>query len=651
MRKARIKKLTLENWRAQNRIIDFTDKTIIRGANGAGKSTITDAFFWLLTGFDAQNRSNYDLYNNTLDFSPENAIPAVVEGIFEIDGLEYKFRREAKQKWTRPRGQEDYVKAKSDDYTYYIDGLAVNAKMYNQRVVAVFADIDKLKLMLNVRYYQLLDWKELRKQFADMAGNVSAEELKGDYSKINPLIERYENDPMYKDHAAEAVKEMLRQQLLPLQKKLKSIESEIDGMKELMPDLGDIDEAKTEIAEKQARIEAIDKEIVGMGDANKPYIEKRNAELMAIAEKKREMEIARQEWDAKQNEPINELRKQLLDIQSENHKIGNANNSAKQRKASIERQIEAAKQQFEYFDKERDRLKAEKEEAQGRIFDENQACPTCGQSYPYEKIAMLKAEFYDKRDKDVAAIIERGKKVRAMRDEQTEIISKLEKELSGIEFKPLLDATSIEVEIEEARAMARHFDDTAFKTDIKSMEDNLTVVPDVNSTPLLDEKRRLNNEIRELQKIAAKEVVYESNKDKIAIKECDKHDMGVEVARLEGLIAKCVEREREWASIVRDRANKYLKYCKVEMTEISKSGELSDICTITIDGVDASVANTARQIIAGVDIANAFQQYAGIEIPLFIDNAEQICDCNLPTVENQLVLTYVDENYPKLMIL
>ena len=651
MKKVSIKRLTLENWRAQNRTIDFTDKTIIRGANGAGKSTITDAFFWLLTGFDAQNRSNYDLYNNTLDFSPENAIPAVVEGIFEIDGLEYKFRREAKQKWTRPRGQEDYVKAKSDDYTYYIDGLAVNAKMYNQRVVAVFADIDKLKLMLNVRYYQLLDWKELRKQFADMAGNVSAEELKGDYSKINPLIERYENDPMYKDHAVEAVKEMLRQQLLPLQKKLKSIESEIDGMKELMPDLGDIDEAKTEIAEKQARIEAIDKEIVGMGDANKPYIEKRNAELMAIAEKKREMEIARQEWDAKQNEPINELRKQLLDIQSENYKIGNANNSAKQRKASIERQIEAAKQQFEYFDKERDRLKAEKEEAQGRIFDENQACPTCGQSYPYEKIAMLKAEFYDKRDKDVAAIIERGKKVRAMRDEQTEIISKLEKELSGIEFKPLLDATSIEVEIEEARAMARHFDDTAFKTDIKSMEDNLTVVPDVNSTPLLDEKRRLNNEIRELQKIAAKEVVYESNKDKIAIKECDKHDMGVEVARLEGLIAKCVEREREWASIVRDRANRYLHHCKVEMTEINKSGEINDICTITIDGVDVGVANTARQIIAGIDIANAFQRYAGVEMPLFIDNAEQICDNNIPTLRNQLVMTYVDENYPQLTVL
>ena len=87
------------------------------------------------------------------------------------------------------------------------------------------------------------------------------------------------------------------------------------------------------------------------------------------------------------------------------------------------------------------------------------------------------------------------------------------------------------------------------------------------------------------------------------------------------------------------------------MTEINKSGEINDICTITIDGVDVGVANTARQIIAGIDIANAFQKYAGVEMPLFIDNAEQICDNNIPTLRNQLVMTYVDENYPQLTVL
>lgn len=649
MKRVTLKKLTLENWRAQNRDIDFSCKTIVRGANGAGKSTVTDAFFWLLTGVDAQNRTNYDLYDNTKEFTPENAEPAVVEGVFDIDGVEYTFKREAKQKWTRKRGTNVYEKAKSDDYTYYIDGLAVSAKSYNERIEALFADIDKLKLMLNVRHYQILDWKVLRKHFADMVGVVSKDELKGDYSAIAPLLAKYENDPTFKGDALATVKEKLRQQINPLKDSMERFDSEIKGMKAMLPDLDGVEEAKVAIEEKRTRIEEIDREIVGMGDANKPFIEKRNAELAAIAEKKRLIELARQEWDARQNEPIAELRKKLFDLQSENCRIGNANNVAKQRKAAIERQIEAAKQQYEYFDKERDRLKAEKEKAVAAVFDDNRTCPTCGQPLPDDMVAQMKKDFYETRDETVAAIIERGKKVRAMRDEQSTLIAELEAQLNSIEIKPLLDAAAIEADIESVNVQP--YDDSALMIELKEMEDSLTVVPVLNTEALLTEKATLDREIQELQKIVAKESRLAEDNAKITAKESEASATGVELAKLEGLFNKCVEREREWASIVRDRANKYLHYCKVEMTELNKSGDLVDVCTITIDGVDVGVANTARQIIAGIDIAEAFQQNAGLNLPLFIDNAEQICDCNIPAVDNQVVLTYVDDKYPELTII
>lgn len=650
MKKVTLKRLTLENWRAQNRTVDFAERTVVRGANGAGKSTVFDAFLWLLTGVDAQNRTNYDLYDNTKEFTPENAVPAVTEGVFDVDGTEYVFKRSAMQKWTRKRGTNVYEKAKSDEYTYYIDGLAVSAKIYNERIAAIFADIEKLKLMLNVRHYQMLDWKMLRKHFADMVGIITKDELRGDYSAIEPLLAKYENDPTFSGDALSAVKEKLRQQINPLEKRMEEFDSEIKGMKEMMPNLDGVAEAKFAIEEKRKRIEYIDREIVGMGDANKPYIEKRNAELAAIAEKKRAIETAREEWDAKQNEPVAALRKRLIELQSENYKIGNANNAAKQRKASIERQIESAKQQYEYFDKERDRLKNEKEQAQGRVFDENQVCPTCGQSLPYERIAELKKQFYERRDKDVADIIERGKKVRAMRDEQTEIIANLEKELSGIKFESLLDETSILADIESAKAMIQPFDDTALMTELKDMEDNLTEVPVLDTDALLQEKSTLNREIQELQAVVAKESRLESDNAKIAAKEAERTATGVELAKYGGLFNKCVEHEREWASIVRDRANRYLHHCKVEMTEINKSGEINDICTVTIDGVDVGVANTARQIMAGIDIAKAFQTNAELDLPMFVDNAEQITDNNIPVISNQMILTYVDADYPELSI-
>lgn len=650
MKNIKLKRLTLEDWRAQNRIVDFTNKTIVRGANGAGKSTMMDAFLWLLTGTDSENRTNYDLYDNNKDFTPENAIPAVVEGIFDIDGVEHTFKRTAVQKWTRKRGTTVYEKAKSDDYGYYIDGLSVSAKNYNERIEALFADIDQLKLMLNIGLYRLLDWKALRKHFADMAGIVSKDELQGDYSAIEPLIAKYEDDPTFKGNAVETVKESFRQKINPLKHSVDKMDSEINGMKEMLPDLDGVDEAKAAIASKRSRIEEIDREIIGMGDANRPFIEKRSAELSAIAEKKHTIELARQKWDAKQNEPVASLRKKLFELQAANYKIGNANNAAKQRKASIERQIESAKQQYEYFDKERDRLKSEKDKAVTSVFDDNRICPTCGQPLPIEMVAQMKKDFYENRDEQVAAIIKRGKKMRAMRDEQAEIIANLEKELSEIKFEPLLDATSINADIESVAAMIHPFDDSALVAELKEMEDNLTVVPELNTDALLQEKSILNREILEMQTVVAKESRLEFDREKIAAKESERQKSGAELARLEGLFDKCVEREREWASIVRVRANRYLHLCKVEMTEINKSGDISDICTVTIDGVDVGVANTARQIVAGIDIARAFQQKAGICLPLFVDNAERICECNIPDVDNQLILSFVDASYPVLSI-
>lgn len=649
MKNVTLKRLTLENWRTQNRTIDFSvDKTTVRGANGAGKSTIFDAFLWLLTGADAQNRTNYDLYDNKKEFTVDNAIPAVVEGLFVVDGTEYVFKREAKQKWTRKRGSNVYEKAKSDDYTYYIDGLAVSTKVYNERIEALFADIDKLKLMLNVRHYQMLDWRTLRKHFSDMVGIIGKNELKGDYSAIEPMISKYENDSTFTGNAVEAVKAKLKQQINPLHEAMNDFDAEIKGMQSLLPSEDGIEEAKAAIADRRKRIEEIDREIVGMGDANKPYIEKRNAEIAAIADKKRSIELARQEWDARQNAPIAALRKKLNDLQSENCRIGNKNNAANQRKASIERQIDAAKQQYEYFDKERDRLKSEKEKTVATVFDDNRSCPTCGQTLPVEMVTQIKKDFYETRDENVAAIIERGKRVRAMRDEQTEIIAALKRELEGIVFHPLLDSTSIEADIESAKAMIQPFDDSVLLAELKEMEINLTVVPKLDTESLIDEKKKLNDEIQELQSVVAKEKTRQDCLAKIVNKEAEAAQTGAELGRLEGLYDKCVEREREWASIVRDRANKHLHYCKVEMLEFNKSGELNDICSVTIDGVDVGVANTARQIAAGIDIAEAFQQNAELNMPLFIDNAEQICDCNIPSVENQTILTYVDEAYPSL---
>ena len=644
MKKVTLKRLVLENWRAQNRVVDFSDKTIVRGFNGTGKSSLTNAFFWLLTGVDSLNRSNYDLYDNTKPFTYDNAIPAVVEGVFDIDGKECTLKRSAKQKWYRPRGNSEYVKNDSDEYTYYVDGLSVSAKAYKETVESLFADTEKLKLMLNVRFYQMLDWKVLRKHFADMVGVITDNELKGDYSSIAFLLEKF--------GTTDKAKEKLRQDINPLKASVEKMESEIKGMREMLPSLDGVTEAEIRIENAKNRIVEIDAEITGIGEANNPYKEKRKAELAAIEQKESEIHKALIEWERTQNAPILEIKMRLEHLDKENAAIARQNNEQKNQCTSLQHQIDAAKQQYEYFSNERNRLHAEKEEVKNSIFDENQSCPNCGQPLPFDKVAELRTKFYEERDKKVASIIERGKKVVEMRDNQKALYESLKNQLAEIpnEEKPLLNRAMLIQELSDAESARLPFDDSRMRSELEEMRRNLTVVPDIDVTELVAEKKRLNDEILELQKVVAKKALRESDILKIEAKENEQSKIAVELAKLEGLFDKCVEREREWASIVRDRANKYLKYCQVEMTEFNKAGKLEDVCTVTIDGVDVGVTNTAKKIVAGIDIAEAFQQNAGLNMPIFIDDAVEICTTNIPDVDNQLILAYVDENCPELKI-
>lgn len=655
MKKIILKKLTLENWRAQNRTIDFSDKTIIRGANGAGKSTITDAFFWLLTGVDALDRTNYDLYDNTKEFTHENAIPAVVEGVFDVDGTEYTFKRSAKQKWIRKRGKAEYEKDKSDEYTYYIDGLAVNAKSYKERIEGLLADTDMLKMMLNVRYYQSLDWKVLRKYFSALVGVIDKSELTGDYSQIEPLIKKYEEDPSFKGNPVDAVKELYRQKMKPLKDANDSLESEIKGMKSMLPDLDGVEESARLIDEKRQRIADIDKEIMGLGEANKPYVEKRDKELAAIRQKKQDIADAEKEWNAEQNVKIAEIESQIAHIDEINSKIRAEVAKIESQRNSIERQIEMAQQQAQFQSEELERLRKENADIKARTFDENQVCQTCGQPLPYDKISELKEAFYSKREADHKACVEKGLRVKENLAKQNELIDSLKKSIEDLpDAEPIMSKEALLDDLDFAKSDVIPFENSdiyeILTKQLSMMELQLTVVPEVNADELVAEKKRLNDEISELTSVANKKNERERGEKQIAIKEAEQAKNGVELARIEGLFNKCVEREREWAAIVRDRANKYLHHCKVEMTELSKAGELTDICSVTIDGVDVGVANTARQIVAGIDIAEAFQMNADLNLPLFIDNAEQICDCNIPPVSNQVVLTYVDEKYPQLTI-
>lgn len=646
--RAKLLKLTLENFKGRTMSLDFSDHTVIRGTNEAGKSTLTNAFLWLLQNSDAQDRTNYELYDARKELTYENAIPAVVEGVFDIDGREMKFRRSAKQKWVRKRGRNVYEKDTSDEYLFYIDDLAVPAKQYWTEITGMFAPLEKLKLMLNIRYYLTLDWKILRSHFSDLVGDVREDDLEGDYSLIEPYLAKF-------DRNLAKAKEYLKQQKFPVDADLKRLDSEIEGAEAVLPSLDGVDEAESRLQEIRARKDEIDNEILATGDAVRPYAEKREKELSAISNIQRELNLAESRWKVAQSEPARKIRQEIDNVEVLNRQIDADNADRQRRLTSLKKQLEAARHNHEIFSEQRDVLFSDKEAIKARTFNENCVCHTCGQPLPPDKVEELRKAFFDQRNADLKAVVEKGVKARDARDAQAALVEELNKEINEFPApKSPYSLESLQLKLKSAQDAVIPFTQSQEYAELlQSIADakaNLTEVPEADVSALKEEKKKLDEEADFCQTVIAKRQLREDGLKKIEDKKKRLSDSQDEAARLERLIDVCTKREREWADIVRSRANKYLSYSQVEMTEVSKAGETVDVCRLTARNVGASTQNTATQVLIGIDVARAFQQKYGLILPLFIDNAEQIVESNLPQVENQTVALYVDEKYKTLTV-
>lgn len=107
-----MKRITLLSMDIQNfkgcagRTIDFADKTKICGANATGKTTLFDAFTWLLFGNDSLGSADFDIRPLDADGKMIDNIEISVKARISVDGEEYELKKTQKQKWVKRRGTD-----------------------------------------------------------------------------------------------------------------------------------------------------------------------------------------------------------------------------------------------------------------------------------------------------------------------------------------------------------------------------------------------------------------------------------------------------------------------------------------------------------------------------------------------------------------
>lgn len=633
MKELTLKKLTIENWRAQSKVIEFGNITEITGRNKEGKSTVMNAFLWLMTGYDEYDRSNYQLFDNTVEQTYENAVPASVEAVLEIDGYEYTFKKTAKQGWSRPRGKSEYERKGTDDYSFFTDGIEVSATQYKSQIESLLAPIDKLKIMLNLRYFLMLDWKDMRKQLEAMVGEIESSDFKGDYSIILQDLIKYTPDEM---------KSKYKQQIAEIKKNTDGLPKAIETLQTNLPDLKEVEDARNAIDEAKNQIADIDEKIVGAGDFAKPYIEKRNAELAEISKLQEEYNKAQSVYLSNFNEEVEKIKKDIRDVDSYNADVEKANKKAESDKENAKKELKNMTDLLSGLQKRHEELTEQNKECKDRVFT-GEKCSYCGQELPEDKLEEARKRFNEQKDKDHVYIVSQGKSNKEYLERTLKCIASLKTEIeTPVELREKKDKSKLEAELADLRASFIQYDKTtegsAKLSVIEEKRANLTVVPQQENEALFNMKRGLLEEIEINSKKLGLKDEYDKQVTKIKEMQEQLRENSIEKAKLEGKLAKVKEYEEEKAKIISERVNGKFEYVQIEMSETNKSGDIVPACVVKDNkGVNALVTNNASRVLCGIDIAMAFQNFYGLSLPVFIDNYELFSEDNQPDINRQVI--------------
>lgn len=607
------------NFRGQRRTLTFSSPVVwICGRTGSGKTTVESAMGWVLDGYDANGKLNYNLFDNLAPADPEDPKRCEVTAVFNIDGKPLKLAKKAAQVWRRESGREEYKRAQ-DSYKFFVDDLQVNATEYARVVENNFGKGDILRLMYNTNYWQMLDPKELRKHFLSIVGEIKPEDFKTDYSEVLEAI---------KSLGADEARRTFNTRLSDLKKGETITAADIEADMRKLPDISGVEAAEARIAELIEERNNIDAQLIEKR-TDPAIVNKRMQEEQVLAQTKSEYSKAEWTHNGTAKRAVSDLQNKLNSAQGYNKQLTTLRNAAK-------RQVDDLKLQKQTAEAERKQLLAELEVVTKRAFDDK--CPTCGAVLTGDKREAAVVNHNTKIEADRAVVIAKGKAVAAR-------IADLEKRIKEAEKQvyEAVDIAPIEAELKAAeKAAAVSYADTedgkARAAEIAALEANLTPIPVApDTTKLQIRKGDIEGELREQYEITALKKTHKDVMDDIA-------QLKVELQQIKS--AKIINERckdlteayiREMNEIMRVRANRLFDNVTVEMTEVNKSGKIEDCCKLRMDGV-VDTNSTGQKILIGFEVSRAFQRYYDVAMPMFIDCAGELDEDRIPKHDGQLFL-------------
>lgn len=676
--KIKLLKMRIQNFKGcKDREIAFGDRTSIKGANATGKTTVFDAFTWLLFGKDSLGSAKFDIRPLDADGNMINNLEISVEASIRVDDEEYSLKKTQKQVWRKKRGT-DTTEFQGNVNEFEINGYPKSEKEFKAFIAGII-DENIFNLVTNPNAFNSLPWKEQREILMKFVGVMSDAEIAltyGDkYSLLIPELKIASTDDILKKYTK--AKNALNKQMTEIPARIDELSKQIVSV--------DVRALEVQKAAKQAELKRVEDSLSG-GDSTRQKINDLNGQIM---DEKLKISGIQNDANAELDEKRRTARQSV--------------NSADDKLTKTEREILDAEYLKEDYVKARDRAEADKtryaeewKELKRKTFpefvplddyveplpltDKDLTCPTCGQALPedvrkqriadHEKRCKKARDDYDacceahksKYEKDKAEFEEHRKQM------MSDITVKGQKSADDVRaYQKQIDEQEKEISALKLRLESEKSELSKAKKDLDAIPAYADLSGNKNYIQIEGTIRGLENEIEELGKEtpdnteaearrdAIRDEIYDIEaqikaadntkvKERIAELEEEQKSIGQKIAEQEQMIDLTESFIRTKMNIISEKINEKFKVVRFSLFDIQINGGLKETCECTVNGVPYSSLNNGHRIIAGLDIIRSLSELYGVSAPVFIDNSEAISAGNFPDMDTQIIHLIVTDD-------
>ncbi len=648
MKTIKIKSLELLNFKGIRDLkIGFSDGvTNISGKNGSGKTTIFDAFTYVLFGKDSKDRKDFNI--KTLDGNGKSVakLPHEVKATIVVDGETIELQRRYLEKWTKRRGSAIEEFTGHEEERYY-NGVPCSVKEYSEKVANICSE-DVFKFITNPLYFTAQKTDIQRAMLFRMAGGVSDEEIaKGNMDFENLLA-------CLTGKTLEEYKREIQAKKKRIKLSIDGIPARIDERKRDMPEEEDWTSIEAQKKEYQKQLDNLDAQLADVAKQMQEAGKAQQALVEKLSQVRRDKINRRTELE---KELLNDYKVKLAEQESAKRKLGDV----KHKLDDFTHKLQVANADVAELQNKRNDLLAEWRaiNAETLTFTENDfTCPTCGRPLEPEDIQRRQKDMMVKFNANKAEKLEinkiKGLDVkRKIEDlsEQLESLAKLTEEYSqkyrDIAQDPILSQEITIPETEPVVLKDRQF--IKLTDEEMSLNEQLQQeLPAFDTTDIKVQKTAISERIAELDKRLANKDIIERNNERIASLEEELRVQSQELATFEGVEYIITKFNKAKVDAIEGKINAMFDVVKFKMFDTQINGGEIETCEAMVDGVPYSDLNTASKINAGLDIINAICRFEGVNAPIFVDNAESINALQhtdsqmvrlIVTTENKLTIT------------